>query len=97
MDLLDLATIDAFADRFLAFGKPLHPLINSAGIMANPLTRDARGYESQFATNHLGHFQLTTPLLTALRKAGGARVVTLSSLGHRYSPVVFESAIVPAL
>jgi NAD(P)-dependent dehydrogenase (short-subunit alcohol dehydrogenase family) len=97
MDLLDLATIDAFADRFLAFGKPLHLLINSAGIMANPLTRDARGYESQFATNHLGHFQLTTPLLTALRKAGGARVVTLSSLGHRYSPVVFESAIVPAL
>ncbi|GAA1119209.1 hypothetical protein GCM10009630_16270 [Kribbella jejuensis] len=64
--------------------------MNSAGIMANPLTRDARGYESQFATNHLGHFQLATRLLPALRKAGGARVVAVSSRGHRYSAVDFE-------
>jgi len=90
LDLLDPATIDAFADRFLATGRPLHILVNSAGIMANPLTRDARGYESQFATNHLGHFQLTTRLLPALRQAGGARVVAVSSRGHRYSPVNFE-------
>jgi NAD(P)-dependent dehydrogenase (short-subunit alcohol dehydrogenase family) len=89
LNLLDRASIDAFADRFLATGRPLHILINSAGIMANPLTRDARGYESQFATNHLGHFQLTTRLLPALRLAGGARVVSVSSRGHRYSPVHF--------
>ncbi|WP_020201103.1 MULTISPECIES: oxidoreductase [Cupriavidus] len=91
MDLLDPASIDAFAARFLAAGQPLHILVNSAGIMAVPtLTRDARGYESQFATNHLGHFQLTARLLPALRQARGARVVSVSSLGHRYSPVVFD-------
>ncbi|MFF0345421.1 oxidoreductase [Kribbella sp. NPDC004875] len=90
LDLLDPASIDAFADRFLASGRALHILVNSAGIMANPLTRDARGYESQFATNHLGHFQLTTRLLPALRMAGAARVVSVSSRGHRYSDVDFD-------
>ncbi len=90
MNLLDPASINAFAGRFLASGQPLHILVNSAGIMACPLTRDARGYEAQFATNHLGHFQLTTRLLPALRRANGARVVSVSSRGHRYSPVVFE-------
>ncbi|WP_405057351.1 SDR family NAD(P)-dependent oxidoreductase [Kribbella sp. NBC_01505] len=90
LNLLDPGSIDAFADRFLATGRPLHLLVNSAGIMATPLARDARGFESQFATNHLGHFQLTTRLLPALRAAQGARVVAVSSRGHRYSPVVFE-------
>lgn len=90
LDLLDPDSIDAFADRFLATARPLHLLVNSAGIMAAPLTRDARGFESQFATNHLGHFQLTTRLLPALRQAQGARVVAVSSRGHRYSPVHFE-------
>jgi NAD(P)-dependent dehydrogenase (short-subunit alcohol dehydrogenase family) len=90
MDLLDPASIDAFAEKFLAAGRPLHILVNSAGIMACPLKRDARGYETQFATNHLGHFQLVTRLWPALRQANGARVVSVSSWGHRYSPVVFE-------
>lgn len=87
MDLLDPASIDAFAEAFLASGAPLHILINSAGVMACPLIRDARGYESQWATNHLGHFQLTARLWPALKQAGGARVVALSSLGHRYASV----------
>jgi len=90
LDLLDPSSIDAFADRFLATGRALHLLVNSAGIMATPLARDGRGFESQFATNHLGHFQLTTRLLPALRAAQGARVVAVSSRGHRYSPVVFD-------
>jgi len=90
MDLLDPGSIDDFAGRFLATGRPLHLLIHSAGIMASPLVRDARGYESQFATNHLGHFQLTARLWPALSQAGGARVVSVSSKGHRYSPVRFE-------
>lgn len=90
MDLIDPASIDAFAEKFLATGEPLHILINNAGIMACPLTRDARGYEAQFATNHLGHFQLVLRLWPALRKAKGARVVSVSSRGHRYSPVVFD-------
>jgi NAD(P)-dependent dehydrogenase (short-subunit alcohol dehydrogenase family) len=90
LDLLDPESIDAYADRFLATGRALHLLVNSAGIMAAPLSRDARGFESQFATNHLGHFQLTTRLLPALRRAGSARVVAVSSRGHRYSPIHFE-------
>jgi NAD(P)-dependent dehydrogenase (short-subunit alcohol dehydrogenase family) len=90
MDLLGSASIDAFADGFLGSGQPLHILVNSAGIMACPLTRDARGYEAQLATNHLGHFQLAARLWPALRQANGARVVSVSSWGHRRSPVVFE-------
>jgi NAD(P)-dependent dehydrogenase (short-subunit alcohol dehydrogenase family) len=91
MDLVDPDSIDAFADKFLTSGRPLHILVNSAGIMAVPtLTFDARKFEYQFATNHLGHFQLTTRLLPALRQAHGARVVTVSSWGHRRSNVVFE-------
>ena len=90
MDLMDPVSVDAFAERFLAVDTPLHILINSAGIMMNPLTRDARGYESQFATNHLGHYQLTLRLWPALRRANGARVVAVSSRGHRLSPVDFN-------
>lgn len=93
LDLVEPASVDAFAERFLAEGRPLHLLINNAGVMATPLTRDARGNELQFAVNHLGHFRLATrlwPALAAAGAAGGARVVALSSRGHRYSPVVFE-------
>ncbi|AFE10729.1 putative oxidoreductase [Corallococcus coralloides DSM 2259] len=90
LDLIDPASIDAFASRFIASGRPLHLLINNAGIMASPLTRDARGYESQFATNHLGHFQLTARLWPALKQANGARVVCLSSRGHFFADVDFE-------
>lgn len=90
LDLFDPASIDTFAARFITSGRALHILVNSAGIMASPLVRDARGYESQFATNHLGHFQLTARLWPALQKANGARVVSVSSWGHRLSPVIFE-------
>ncbi len=90
MDLMSPTSIDAFVARFLASGRPLHILVNSAGIMACPLMRDSRGYEAQFSTNHLGHFRLTARLWPALRQANGARVVAVSSRGHRYSPVVFE-------
>ena len=90
MDLMNPASIAAFAERFLAKGEPLHLLINNAGIMATPLRRDSRGNESQFATNHLGHFQLTNKFWSALQKAEGARIVNLSSRGHHFSPVVFE-------
>jgi NAD(P)-dependent dehydrogenase (short-subunit alcohol dehydrogenase family) len=87
LDLMDPASIDAFADRFLASGKPLHILMNNAGIMAAPLARDGRGYENQLSTNHLGHFQLTCRLWPALRKAAGARVISLSSSAHTYHPL----------
>jgi NAD(P)-dependent dehydrogenase (short-subunit alcohol dehydrogenase family) len=90
LDLLDPASIAAFAARYLDSGRPLHILVNNAGIMGGPLVRDARGYESQFATNHLGHFQLTLALLHALRAARGARVVNLTSGGHRLSDIRWD-------
>ncbi|XUU61611.1 oxidoreductase [Erythrobacter sp. HA6-11] len=83
LDLSDPASIDAFAKQVAQTIEQLDILINNAAIMASPLTRDARGYEMQFATNHLGHFQLTTRLWPLLKAADNARVVTLSSAGHR--------------
>jgi NAD(P)-dependent dehydrogenase (short-subunit alcohol dehydrogenase family) len=82
LDLLDSASIDAFAALFLKSGRQLDILINNAAIMGCPLTRDARGYEAQFATNHLGHFQLTARLWPALLRAKGVRVVSLASATH---------------
>src|SRR5215470_5850853 len=90
MELTDPASIAAFADRFLKSGTPLELLINNAGIMAAPLSRLARDVESQFATNHVGHFELTVRLWPALRKAQAPRIVSLSSLGHRRAPVDFD-------
>ena len=83
LDLSDPASIDAFAVSVAQIADRLDLLINNAAIMANPLTRDARGYESQFATNHLGHFQLTARLWPLLLKSGHARVVSVSSVGHQ--------------
>lgn len=86
LDLADPASIDGFTLDILELGRPVEILINNAGVMACPLTRDDRGYEMQFATNHLGHYQLTTRLWVALA-ARGARVVSLSSTGHHIAPV----------
>ncbi|SDC65830.1 NAD(P)-dependent dehydrogenase, short-chain alcohol dehydrogenase family [Cupriavidus sp. YR651] len=90
MDLLDPASIDRLAERVLAATDSLDILVNNAGVMAPPLSRDARGYESQFAANHLGHFQLTCRLWPALRRASGARVIALSSYGHRRAGIDFH-------
>ncbi|OWQ48819.1 oxidoreductase [Roseateles noduli] len=90
MDLLDPASIARFADELVSRGDPLDLLILNAGIMAAPLRRDARGHESQFAANHLGHFELALRLWPALLRAGAARVVVLTSLGHRFAPVDFD-------
>jgi NAD(P)-dependent dehydrogenase (short-subunit alcohol dehydrogenase family) len=90
MDLMDPGSIDLLADDFLATGEPLHMLINNAGIMWVPLRHDKRGYESQLATNHLGHFQLTARLWPALKKAREARVLNVSSYGHQIAPFNFE-------
>jgi NAD(P)-dependent dehydrogenase (short-subunit alcohol dehydrogenase family) len=90
LDLADPASIEEFAARYRASGRALHILINNAGIMSPDLARDARGYEQQFATNHLGHFQLTHGLLPALRAADGARVVAVSSRAHRQSDIRWD-------
>ena len=94
LDLADLATVRQCAADWNKSGQALDILINNAAIMACPLTRTAQGWEAQFATNHLGHFALTTALLPALQRAaakqGDARVVCLSSTGHKLSGVNFD-------
>lgn len=87
LDLTDLLSVAAFVS---AWTRPLHLLINNAGIMATPKTYTKQGWELQFTTNHLGHFALTTGLHRALMTAHGARIVSLSSAGHTRSPVVFD-------
>ncbi|MER5214368.1 SDR family NAD(P)-dependent oxidoreductase [Streptomyces sp. NPDC002838] len=87
---LDLSDPASVRDFTAAWQGPLHILVNNAGIMASPETRTSRGWELQFATNHLGHFALATGLHGALAAAGGARVVSVSSSGHLFSPVVFD-------
>lgn len=89
LDLTDPSSITEFALRIRKSIPAVHIQINSAGVMATPLFRDADGHEGQFATNHLGHYRLTSalwPLLTADK----ARVVTVSSRGHQIAGVDFE-------
>lgn len=90
MDLINPESIDAFAEKFLASGRPLHLLINNAGIMWVPLRRDSRGIESQLATNYLSQFHLTAKLWPALKKANGARVINVSSHGHQFASFNFD-------
>lgn len=90
MDLMSPASIDAFANSFIASGRPLHLLINNAGIMWVPLRRDSRGIESQLATNYLALFQLTTKLFSSLKNANDARVINVSSHGHHFAPFNFD-------
>ncbi len=89
LDLVDPASVDDFVGRWLAKKRPLHILVNGAGASGGP-ERDARGYETQFATNHLGHFQLTLGLLPALRAARGARVVNVSSGAQRFADIRWD-------
>jgi NAD(P)-dependent dehydrogenase (short-subunit alcohol dehydrogenase family) len=87
LDLSDLATVDAFV---AAWTGPLHVLVNNAGVMDTPQGTTAQGWETQFGTNHLGHFALAVGLHGALKAAGDARIVSVSSSGHAASPVVFD-------
>lgn len=90
MDLADLKSVKRFADQFLATGLALDLLITNAGIMACPETRTPQGWEMQFAVNHIGHFALVTALTPALLKAKAARLVTLTSTGHKLSGIRWD-------
>ncbi|MFF1735917.1 SDR family NAD(P)-dependent oxidoreductase [Streptomyces sp. NPDC058247] len=88
LDLADRSTVAAFV---AAWNGPLDILVNNAGVMAPPeIARTVDGREWQFAVNHLGHFALAAGLHPALAAADGARVVAVSSIGHLFSPVVFD-------
>jgi NAD(P)-dependent dehydrogenase (short-subunit alcohol dehydrogenase family) len=90
LELLSLDSVRAFAKEVAARHGRLNVLINNAGVMACPLARTADGWESQFATNHLGHFLLTSLLTPLLVASAPSRVISVSSRGHRFSPVVFD-------
>lgn len=87
LDLASLASVEAFVRRW---DRPLHLLINNAGVMRTPFGRTADGFELQLGVNHLGHFALSTGLLPTLRDTAGARVVVLSSRAHRRGDVDFD-------
>jgi NAD(P)-dependent dehydrogenase (short-subunit alcohol dehydrogenase family) len=90
LELAEPVSVRRFVQAWSADHDALNLLILNAGVMACPLTRTANGLELHFATNHLGHFQLTTGLVDALRAGAPARVVSVSSGGHLLSPVVFD-------
>ena len=90
LDLGSLASVDTWARKHVATGKPLHILINNAAVMTPPQQRTADGLESHLAINHLAHFALTVGLLPCLQEAGDARVICLSSSAHRRSDIHYE-------
>ena len=90
LGLGDLASVQSLVEKLLAAEKSIDLLINNAGIMACPETRLGNNWESQFAVNHLGHFVLSTGLLPALLAADAPRVVSLSSIAHRRSDIIWD-------
>ena len=85
LDLASLASVRACADKLLTKGEPFDVVIANAGVMATPFGHTTDGFETQFGTNHLGHFVLVNRIAPLLRAAG--RLINLSSAGHRYSNV----------
>lgn len=85
LDLADLRSVRACADALVAAGKPFDLVICNAGVMACPQGKTADGFETQFGTNHLGHFVLVNRIVSLLKP--GSRVVSLSSAGHRFADV----------
>ena len=85
LDLADLASVEAAAERYSAEHGALDVLINNAGVMALPYRQTVDGFEMQFGTNHLGHFALTGHLLSTLLRGTACRVVTVSSGAHRFA------------
>ncbi|NYH14834.1 SDR family NAD(P)-dependent oxidoreductase [Paraburkholderia bryophila] len=85
LDLASLASVRACADKLLAQGQPLDVIIANAGVMATPFGKTADGFETQFGTNHLGHFVFVNRVASLIRPGG--RVVMLASSGHRFADV----------
>ncbi len=85
LDLASLASVRACADALVAKGEPFDLVIANAGVMATPFGKTADGFETQFGTNHLGHFVLVNRIAKLMKP--GSRLVNLSSAGHRYADV----------
>ena len=104
VDLGNFASIRKAAAEALEMAPTLDVLINNAGVMACPLDRTSEGHEMQFGTNHVGHFLFTCLIVPALKASGNARIVNLSSGGHKFSAVNLDDwethdtrALVPGL
>jgi NAD(P)-dependent dehydrogenase (short-subunit alcohol dehydrogenase family) len=85
LDLASLSSVQTCADRLLANGQRFDIVIANAGVMATPFGRTADGFETQFGTNHLGHFAFVNRIAPLIRDGG--RLVNLSSAGHRFADV----------
>ena len=85
LDLANLKSVRACADGLLAKGETFDVIIANAGVMATPFGHTADGFETQFGTNHLGHFVLVNRIAALIRRGG--RLINVSSAGHRYSNV----------
>jgi NAD(P)-dependent dehydrogenase (short-subunit alcohol dehydrogenase family) len=90
LDLSNLASVRRFSQEFLDAADGLDLLVNNAGVMAVPHRRTVDGFELQLAVNHLSHFALTGLLLPALTVRPGARVVSVSSLLHKFGRIHFD-------
>lgn len=90
LDLFDLDSVRRGADDIARRFPKIDRLINNAGVMACPLGRTKEGLDTQLGTNHLGHFVLTARLMNNILAAAPARIVNLSSGGHRMSPMRFD-------
>ena len=88
LDLASLASVRACADALVADGRKFDVVIANAGVMACPKGVTADGFETQFGTNHLGHFVLVNRIASLMKP--GARLVNLSSSGHRFADVDLE-------
>ena len=88
LDLANLKSVRGCADQLLANGEAFDVVIANAGVMATPFGHTADGFETQFGTNHLGHFVLVNRIASLIRDGG--RLINLSSAGHRYSNVDLE-------
>jgi NAD(P)-dependent dehydrogenase (short-subunit alcohol dehydrogenase family) len=88
LDLADLKSVRACADELLAKREPFDVVIANAGVMATPFGHTADGFETQFGTNHLGHFVFVNRIAPLMR--AGSRLINLSSSGHRFSNVDIE-------
>jgi len=93
LDLMDLASVEAFVKQFEKKYDRLDVLMNNAGIMTTPYFKTKDGFEGQMGTNHLGHFALTAQLMKMIKATPGSRVVNVSSGGHRFGKMDFENLL----
>ncbi|TPX44240.1 hypothetical protein SeMB42_g02610 [Synchytrium endobioticum] len=96
LDLQDMKQTKEAAEKWLSKGLPLHVLVNNAGIMAPPFSKTKDGIESQFGTNHIGHFVFTLTLLPRIIESQPSRIVNLASVGHNFTPTrYFANGFIP--